>query len=108
MPNEANVVGFSSAADPTSAVESPNVRPIDAAAILGGALFDWADLTFPAASSDGTANLGKELPVTGLLVKTRTLGTPDRHYGQIQDHGYQPAAGGVPPDACIDCGENGF
>jgi hypothetical protein len=84
MPHEANVIGFTSADDPNSAVESPNVQPVDASAILNDAPYGWADLTFPDAENS-------ELPVTGFMVKTRTFGTPDKHYGQIQNHGYKPA-----------------
>jgi hypothetical protein len=85
MPHEANVIGFTSADDPNSAVESPNVQPVDASAILNDAPYGWADLTFPDAGNNS------QLPVTGFMVKTRTFGTPDKHYGQIQNHGYKPA-----------------
>jgi hypothetical protein len=108
MPNETNIVAFTSVDDPNSATESPNAQPIDASAILGGAPYGWADVSFPQASLygypaatppigplpslpvPGVNPNGAALPVTGFLVKTRTFGTPDSHYGQIQDHGYQP------------------
>jgi len=94
LPHETNVVAFTSVDDPNVATESPNAQPIDASAILNGALYGWANLSFPqapAAVYDDVGQLGQGyLPVTGFLVKTRTFGTPDSHYGQIQDHGYQP------------------
>jgi hypothetical protein len=83
LPYETNVLAFTSDEDPNSAVASPIAQPIDASARLGGALYGWANLHF------GVLN-PVSLPVTGFMVKTRTFGTPDIHYGQIQNHGYTP------------------
>jgi hypothetical protein len=90
MPHETNILAFTSAADPNSAASSPNAQPIDASAILSGAPYGWMDLQFGTQSAI-------DLPVTGFELKTRTFGTPDMHYGQIQKHGYIPAAGTAPP-----------
>jgi hypothetical protein len=111
MPYETNVLAFTSVADPNrdgfalpegSAVASPNPAQIDASAILGGAPNGWMDIVMPCAEdgSDSyppgsaepvyTATGCSGLPVTGFMVKTRTFGTPDMHYGQIQNHGYRP------------------
>jgi hypothetical protein len=86
LPYEANVIAFTSVDDPNSAVKSPVAQPIDASAILGGAPYGWLDLTFG-------PNGAYPLPVTGFMMKTRTFGTPDFHYGQIQNHGYRPGDG---------------
>jgi hypothetical protein len=82
FPYEANVLAFTSAEDPNSAVASPIAQPIDASAILNGANYGWMQLLFDTGDSN-------RLPVTGFMVKTRTFGTPDMHYGQIVDHGYR-------------------
>jgi hypothetical protein len=82
FPYESNVLGFTSAEDPNSAVASQMVQPIDASAILSGAPYGWMQLLFENQDSG-------VLPVTGFMVKTRTFGTPDMHYGQITDHGYR-------------------
>jgi hypothetical protein len=108
MPYEANVLAFTSIADPNrdgfalpegSAVASPNAQQIDASAILSGAPNGWMDVVLPC-SDDGSTDVycytdsnyqsPAGLPVTGFMVKTRTFGTPDMHYGQIQNHGYRP------------------
>jgi hypothetical protein len=96
LPYEANIVAFTSESDPNVATESANAQTIDASAILSGALYGWADLSFPSATAgvytgmSGILAADEALPVTGFLLKTRTFGTPDKHYGQIQDHGYVP------------------
>jgi hypothetical protein len=89
MPYETNVIAFTSADDPNSAVASAIAQPIDASGILGGAPYGWMDMSFD-------TNLDDQypwLPVTGFMVKTRTFGAPNMHYGQIQNHGYRPGSG---------------
>jgi hypothetical protein len=86
MPYETNVIAFTSADDPNSAVASPIAQVIDASDRLGGAPYGWMDMLFDT-NLDGQ---GSSLPVTGFMVKTRTFGTPDMHYGQVQNHGYRP------------------
>jgi hypothetical protein len=110
MPYEANVIAFTSAADPNrdgfavpagSAVASANAQQIDASAILSGAPYGWMDVAMPCKVDDNVTSTGEGgcysfnnklygLPVTGFLMKTRTFGTPDMHYGQMQGHGYRP------------------
>jgi hypothetical protein len=91
MPYETNVLAFTSASDPNSAASSPNAQPIDASAILSGAPYGWMNLGFGTQSPNS-------LPATGFELKTRTFGTPDMHYGQIQKHGYIPSYGTAPSD----------
>ena len=95
MPYETNILAFTSVADPNSAASSPNAQPIDASAILSGAPYGWMNLGFGTQSS-------LYLPVTGFELKTRTFGTPDMHYGQIQNHGYVPARGTSPQPPAVD------
>jgi hypothetical protein len=89
MPYETNILAFTSTEDPNSAASSPNAQPIPASDILSGAPYGWMNLGF------GTQSPIR-LPVTGFELKTRTFGSPDMHYGQIQKHGYIPAEGTAP------------
>jgi hypothetical protein len=89
MPHETNILAFTSTEDPNSAASSPNAQPIPASDILSGAPYGWMNLGFGTQSPI-------QLPVTGFELKTRTFGSPDMHYGQIQKHGYIPAEGTAP------------